>query len=106
MASIRQAAGPPKKKGETALVTLPVKIPHAQVKQYCPPGTSVWRSQTSRPGWNGHCPPFQRTSATHKDFGEEQAPLVVLRRLWSSYLFLEGKDRSECPYKNMWGGPM
>ena len=55
---------------------------------------------------SGHCPPFARTSATHKDFGEEEAPKVVLRRLWASYCLLNGKERAECPYHNMWDGPM
>ena len=87
-----------KKMVQKPLPKLFFKLTHAEVKAYIPPGSSIWRSLT-KGGWMGHLPPFPRVSATWAEHGEEESPLVCLRKLWRLRFLADGTDESTCPWK-------
>ena len=97
-AKVRNSLDPPKRKAEsTAPKSLPA-LEQKNIKQFLPPGASVWRSNT-RDEWCGHMPPHKRIQASFIAFGgEEGAALDVLRRLWQQWAHLGGKSQSDIPW--------
>lgn len=81
----------------------PVRVPdiftiaQADAATFLPPGASVWRG-VQRRNWNGHMPPFPRTSSSWMRAGGEKAALrQVLRTVWGQHCDLQGMSTGDCP---------
>ena len=75
-------------------------ILQSQAKEFVPVGSSIWRS--AQGGWNGHCPPFKRCSATFaKHGGSEGALTYVLKKLWFLHCTKTGDPMTSCPWPSL-----
>lgn len=79
---------------------LPCSVPHHELKQYIPEGTSVWRDLT-RGAFCAECPPYRRFSKSWHLYGQEGAMREVVKDLWRLRLQHEGKSLSECPIADL-----
>ena len=89
------------KRGQDEVKVLPEgEVLQRDVKQYTPPGASIWRGNT-KGTWNGHFPPFRRISCPWKLIGCRKSCLEVLRRLWVQYLRSKGQTLADCTVQGM-----
>ena len=65
------------------------QIPHADAKQWAPPGFFVWRSLKVG-AWNGHLEPYPRIGRSWSRYGEEESLRIVLTDLWTLHCEIEG----------------
>jgi len=88
----RQRRAPLAKASHVKHIDLPGVLVQAVVRDYCPPGTQVWKNNV-HVGWHGHCPPFRRISATVATAGSEHAAATqVLKSLWLQHCHKEGQS--------------
>jgi hypothetical protein len=92
--SVSSVEKPPKlKPGE-----LPLEIQQHKVKDYCPPGSRVWRGNI-RAEWWGQLPPYKCVWSSLKLHGgcERSAVRDMLQQLWDLYNLSHGLPKDTCP---------
>ena len=67
----------------------PGDLTQASLRDFAPPGCSIWRSNTQG-AWSGHAPPYSRISFSWGLYGHRRAAVLVLRGLWERYCVLKG----------------
>ncbi|CAK0797975.1 unnamed protein product [Prorocentrum cordatum] len=95
-----KAGGKKPKVGAGKTEKIPTTLTQKEAKKYLPPGASIWRG-FSRGEWMGHMPPYRRVSAPWSKHTEAGAMRVVLKKVWIQYLAKEVKDRSHCPWPEL-----
>ena len=77
--------------------TLPLEYKQHTVKQYIPPGHSVWRGNV-RAEWWAHPKPYSRIVERLSDHANERDAInALLKRVWTLYLEKESLPHSACP---------
>ena len=88
---------PAKEKGVKYAASLEQEV----MKQFIPPGSSIWRGLTHRCTC-GHMPPRKRISSPWDVAGEIESVRDVTRRLWEQYLELKSLPRDFCWVQGLW----
>lgn len=96
----KQSSASTCRRGAPSTMPPPSTIPQAEAKRYIPQTASIWRG-VQRGQWCGHQPPYQRCSASWQKHGEAEAMLIVVRKLWSQALELDGKGPEACPIQGV-----
>ena len=86
----RQRGAPEAKASHVKHIDLPDALLQAEVRDFCPPGSRIWKNNV-HVGWHGHCPPFRRMFVTLATAGSGQAAATkVLKTLWLQHCHLHG----------------
>ena len=74
-------------------------IEHSTAKILAPPDCFVWRSLTTG-AWCGRHPPYGEITRSWAKHGEQQAMILMLREVWTTYLIAKGLTTRQCPIAN------
>lgn len=80
---------------------IPDAWPQQLVKQYVPPGCSVWRGYTAPGSWNMHYKPYARVSRAFSHEGHEEAARFCLSVVWRRWLKDQNLPITACPVRNL-----
>ncbi len=79
----------------------PGELTQAQVKALASKGGFVWEGRANG-SWQGHFPPWPRTSKSWFLYGQRQAATCVLRYLWDCWQEQHDLTRADVPIPNLY----